>query len=190
LKKSSLNEGDSFILFCNASKVFVWHGAYANPHEKNRSNSHAEKMCTRGTVVTLEQEDSVSGAEEFWAYLGEGDIAPADEDDEEVENFAPLLFKLAPGEEPEQVAKAGSKVRFGRPEPPLSKDLLDEADTFLLDAGWDLFLWIGKSADRSEKVTAMTNAELYCKQDPRTADLPMTIVKSGWEPSDFNQYFG
>jgi gelsolin len=44
LSKSSLNEGDSFILTCGKAKVWCWHGKYAKPLEKNYSNQWAEKM--------------------------------------------------------------------------------------------------------------------------------------------------
>lgn len=188
LKKTSLNAGDCFILFVNPSKVFVWHGTSSNPDEKSRSNRMGENMSTQGTVQVLEQGDET---DDFNGYLEQdGDIAEADELDAEVEQFAPLLFKLAADAEPEQVAKGGlKKSRFGPPQSTLSKEFLHEGDTFLLDAGWELFLWIGKDSSRDEKVKAMANADRYCQEDPRTADLPLTLIKSGWETRDFNQYF-
>jgi gelsolin len=44
LSKSSLNAGDSFILYGGAAKVWCWHGASAKPLEKAHSNQWAEKM--------------------------------------------------------------------------------------------------------------------------------------------------
>jgi gelsolin len=188
LAKTSLNKGDSFILFANNENVWVWHGESSNYDEKTRVISTAEAMCSQGSVTILEQgEDS----EQFWAYLpGDGDIAEADELDETIEQYSPTLFLLMPGETPEEVAKGEPvKVRFGRPEPRLSRSLLDEANVYLIDAGWELFVWIGASSERSEKLSAMALADAYCKADPRTANLPLTMVKSGWESSDFNTYF-
>lgn len=46
LSKSSLNKGDSFLLFANNSTVWVWHGESANPDEKAKANTLAETMCT------------------------------------------------------------------------------------------------------------------------------------------------
>lgn len=192
LSKSSLNAGDSFILIANPSSVWVWHGGAANPDEKARSNRLAENMCTEGTVQTLDQGAADDEAIDFWAYLGDGEIQEADEGDELVEEFAPLLFKLPddPDEEPIQVAKAEKvHVRFGAPSLKLDRSHLDEKDVFLLDAGWELFLWIGENSDRSEKLAAIAKADAYCKEDPRTSDLPFTIVKSGYETFSFNQYF-
>ena len=186
LSKSSLNQGDSFILFANNSSVWVWHGSSANPDEKSRANTVAENMCSRGTVVTLEDGESDDA---FWGYLGDGDIAEGDDADEQIKEFTPLLLKLSGGGA-EQVAKGEPvKVGFGKATPKIAKSLLDPSDVFLLDSGWEMFLWIGSSADRSEKVSAISWADAYCKKDPRTADLPLSLVKAGYEPSSFSGHF-
>lgn len=189
LTKSSLNAGDSFILFANKSTVFVWHGASANPDEKARANTVAENMCTQGTVTSLDQGSDED--EGFWKYLeGDGEITDADEDDSTVEEFTPLLFKIVPNEEPVQVAKGEPvKIGFGKASAKISRSALEESDVFLLDSGWEIFVWLGKDADRSEKVSAMAHADAYCKEDPRTADLPLTLCKSGYETSTLNGYF-
>jgi gelsolin len=189
VSKSSLNAGDSFLLFANKSKVWVWHGAEANPDEKARANRLGESMCTQGTVVTLEQ-DVHDDDDAFWKYLGtDGSIGPADHaKDEEITEFAPLLFRIDDPSEP--VAK-GEPVRTGfrQVSPKLPKSVLSSSDVYLLDGGWELFVWIGSDADRSEKVGALSKADAYCQQNPRTSDLPLTLVKAGYESSDFNFYF-
>eukprot|EP00934_Nitzschia_sp_Nitz4_P002348 Nitzschia sp. Nitz4//scaffold106_size73319//8098//9635//NITZ4_005727-RA/size73319-augustus-gene-0.9-mRNA-1//-1//CDS//3329532493//2348//frame0 len=189
VSKNSLNAGDSFILKASPAKVWLWNGESANPNEKARAAALAEKMCSEGTIVVLEQGSDDDA--DFWAYLGEGEIGPDDEADVDVAEFAPLLFRLPGGEDadPEQVGK-GETVSIGFTEgPKLPKDLLDDGDVFLLDAGWELFLWIGKDADRSEKLGAFAKADMYCQDDARTADLPLTIVKSGTDCADFDAYF-
>mmetsp|Transcript_81753 Transcript_81753/g.122808 ORF Transcript_81753/g.122808 Transcript_81753/m.122808 type:complete len:376 (-) Transcript_81753:180-1307(-) len=193
LEKGWMNSGDSFVLKASASQVWLWNGESANPDEKARAIKFAEKMCTEGTVTVLEQGAGDEEDAAFWAYLKEGEIAEAADDDHIVEEFTPLLFKLPEGdddlEEAEQVGK-GEKVKIGfTTQCKISKDLLDESDVFLLDAGWELFLWIGKNADRSEKLGAFAKADKYCQADLRTVDLPLSIVKSGYEQADFNNFF-
>jgi gelsolin len=190
LSKSSLNSGDSFLLFANPSSVWVWHGEGANPDEKARANALAERMCSEGTVTVLDQGAGDDGDEAFWKYLGEGEIREADEADEAVEEFCPLLFKLPGGsdDEPEQVAK-GEETTYGSPVAKIGRDHLSESDVMLLDSGWEVFLWMGGSADTASKVSAMAKAEAYCRDDPRTADLPLTLVKSGYEPYEFSAFF-
>ena len=192
LSKGSLNKGDSFILFANNSLVWLWNGESANPDERFRANAQAEKMCTRGTVKTLNQGHGDAVDEDFWAYLGDGEIQEADDHDAHVEEFAPLLFRLSDNlDEPAEQVAVGEKVKIGfrQSSTCLHKSTLDEGDVFLLDAGWEVFVWIGKDSDRSEKLAAMAKADAYLKADPRTTDLPLTIVKSGYESSDFTAYF-
>lgn len=211
VSKSSLNKGDSFILKASADKVWCWHGGnvstvvlhcfatsryliflpilsfQANPHEKARAASLAEKMCTGGTAKVMEEGDDDDS--DFWAYLGEGEIAEDGDDDDDVEEFAPLLFKV-PGEgDAEQIAK-GERVKIGFISGcKLPKDMLNESDILLVDAGWEVYLWMGKDADRSERLGAFAKADKYMQADVRTIDLPLSIVKSGYESSDFNAFF-
>jgi gelsolin len=79
LSKSSLSEGDAFILIANKAKVWLWNGTLANPDEKAKANSMAENMCTLGTVTTLDQGHGDDEEAEFWAYLGDGEIQEADD---------------------------------------------------------------------------------------------------------------
>jgi gelsolin len=187
LSKSSLNDGDSFLLFANNEKVWVWHGRSANPDEKARTNSLGENMCSRGTVVTLEPGQDEDEA--FWTYLGSGSIGPAAGDDDTVVEFTPLLFKLS-DEPAAQVAKGEPvKFGFGKAHAKIPKSTLSSSDVFLLDAGWEIFVWIGGDAALKEKVSAVAWADAYCHGDSRTADLPLSLVKAGYEPSDFSAHF-
>lgn len=192
LSKNSLNEGDSFILYANPSLVWLWNGHLANPDEKFRANRMAERMCTQGTVTTMEQGYGDEEYDAFWAYLGDGDIQPADDGDKKVEEFSPVLYRLSddPNVAPILVATGNPvKIGFGRSSKLLAKHLLDEDDVFLLDAGWEIFVWIGKQSDRSEKLAAVRKSDEYAKKDPLKADLPLTIIKSGHENADFLGYF-
>ena len=160
LSKSSLNQGDSFILFAGKSLVWVWHGESSNPDEKARANSAAEEMCTEGTVSVIESSSSEGDNAEFWGRLADGKVQPAEGGDEEVEEFAPILFKM--GEDTEKIAEGEpSKVRWGPPVSKLDRATLDDSNVFLLDAGFQVFLWMGKRSDKNEKLAGMQNAEKY-----------------------------
>lgn len=190
LRKDSLNHGDSFILYASSSTVWVWHGSSANPDEKGKAGILGENMCTRGTAVVLDDGDD-GDVIDFWNYLGDGEIAAADDMDHTVESFVPVLYRLHKNAEPELVSKAAEhvKIRFGKADPPIDKNLLVEDEMLLLDAGWELFLWMGKDVERTEKLEAIAQAEAFCKKAARTMNLPLTLVKSGWESSDFSSHF-
>jgi gelsolin len=190
LKKSSLNAGDSFILYGDDSTVFVWNGADANVDEKARAAALAESMCTKGTAVILEDNDE--STEAFWKYIdNDGDIGPADNADDDVKEFAPTLYKFV-GDNALQIAKAEqTATRWGAPSAAtLSKSLLTDDDILLLDAGWDIFVWIGSGTDKSEKLNVVAKADKYVRTGGiRTKFLPIHLVKSGFEESDFLQHF-
>ena len=149
-------------------------------------------MCTLGTAVVLDQGDGDEEYTDFWSHLSDGEIGPDMEDDEGVTEFAPLLFRVDgnPIKELEKVATGTAIQKTSKVVSCLDRGALDDSDVFLLDSGWEIFIWIGKGADLSEKVAAMGAADRYAKMEPRAIDMPVTILKAGSETKLFNSYFG
>ena len=192
LKKSSLNAGDSFILHVNPGHVWCWHGREARPMEKVKCNQWAENMCTLGTATVLDQGDGDEEYTDFWAHLGDdGEIGPNQDDDEGITEFSPLLFRVDGDatEELEQVASGSPIQKTSKVVACLQKDALDSGDVFLMDSGWELYVWIGSGADHGEKLAAMAAADRYAKMEPRALQLPVHILKEGHETELFNSYF-
>lgn len=160
--------------------------------EKAKSIQWAENMCTLGTCKVLDQGDEDEQYPDFWAYLGSGDIASAEAADEPITEFKPLLFKVDgnPDKPLVKVATGACKQRPGKLVRVLDKGSLGEEDVFLMDSGWEIFIWIGKAADTSEKIAAMGAADRYANMEPRADTLPVTIVKNGKESDLFKSYFG
>lgn len=156
--------------------------------EKAGSNAWAEKMCTEGTVVVLDYGDDNDA--EFWGYLGDGEIGAPIPDDEEPEEFAPVLYRVD-GDASKALDQVGVGVplKKGRHQTCLQKQALDDSDVFLVDAGWEVFVWIGQGADTSEKIAAMGAVDRLAETEPRVKHLPVTIVKAGAETSEFLNYF-
>mmetsp|Transcript_23223 Transcript_23223/g.37774 ORF Transcript_23223/g.37774 Transcript_23223/m.37774 type:complete len:374 (+) Transcript_23223:51-1172(+) len=188
----SMNDTDSFILYAGKDKVWCWHGKNAGPMEKAGSNVWAEKMCTLGTVTTLDQGSGDDEDKEFWGYLGEGEIGPAVSDEEELDEFAPVLYRVD-GDPTKPLEKVGTGTPLKKDardsKSSLQKSALDDNDVFLVDAGWELFVWIGKGADTKEKMAALGAADCLAEVEPRVNYLPVTVVKSGSETSEFLSYF-
>jgi hypothetical protein len=159
--------------------------------EKARSNQHAERLCTLGTATVLDQGDGDEEDSDFWGYLGDGEIATKKEADEGITEFSPLLFRVDgdPSKELEKVAEGSATQKPGKVCQCLDKGALEDSDVFLLDSGWEIFVWVGAGADRSEKIAAMGAADRYALMEPRAVDLPVTVVKSGRENASFNSYF-
>ena len=70
-------------------------------------------------------------------------------------------------------------------------DLVTE-DVMLLDAGETLFVWIGLEANKAEREAVLVTAKDYLLSDPsgRTNDLPICVIKQGFEPPHFTGLFG
>jgi gelsolin len=192
VERASLNSGDCFILMLSPEQVFLWSGADSNPDERIRANKVAEGFCTEGTVVVLDQgAGDDEQVEDFWTVLGgyENDIFPATESDDDVTEFIPTLYQLG-GETPEQIAQGQLiKTRFGKPTPKIHKSLLNPSNVYLLDSGWELFLWQGRDSDRSERLACMGIVDRYGTYMPRAKHLPVSIIKEGYETSMFESYF-
>jgi hypothetical protein len=152
----------------------------------------AEGFCTEGTVVVLDQgAGDDEQVEDFWTPLGgyENDIFPATESDDDVTEFIPTLYQLG-GETPEQIAQGQLiKKGFGKPTPKIHKSLLNPSNVYLLDSGWELFLWQGRDSDRSERLACMGIVDQYGTYMPRAKHLPVSIIKEGYETSMFESYF-
>jgi gelsolin len=148
-------------------------------------------MCTLGSVITLDHGVCDIQDKDFWGYLGgEGEIGPAVPDDAEMEEFTPILFQVDgdPTKALDQVG-TGTPLKKGQHEACLQKAALDDSNVYLVDAGWEIFIWIGSGAETTEKVAAMGAADRYAEMEPRAKYLPVTIVKSGKECDEFLSYF-
>jgi gelsolin len=152
-----------------------------------------------GTVTTLDQDQGDDEYTEFWNIIGnDGDIGPdEDRDDKKAtsESFQPLLYRVDGNlqKELQLVATSSTEILMGHPKAKASacfkkSDLLED-DVFLIDTGWEIYVWIGSAADRYEKIASMSAADKYAKMDARTAELPVHIVKSGHESDTFLALF-
>lgn len=144
-----------------------------------------------GTVTTLDQGDGDDEAKEFWSYLGEGSISPAIPDDADMSEFTPVLYRVdGDARKPLEKVATGTNIARGAADKQcLKKDALDDSDAFLMDAGWEIYVWIGKGADMHEKVAAMGAADRYAEIEPRAKSCPVTILKAGQETSHFLSFF-
>ena len=64
----------------------------------------------------------------------------------------------------------------------MRQPLLDQADVFLIDNGFELFVWMGRAASRAEKGKCMQYAAQFLAAFGRSAQTPMRSVADGDEP--------
>ena len=65
-------------------------------------------------------------------------------------------------------------------------------DVMLLDTGDTMFAWLGIDANKVERNAVLVTAKDYLLSDPsgRNVDIPIIVVKQGFEPPHFKAYFG
>lgn len=146
LARSSLNQGDAFILDTGAI-VYTWFGDECSGFEKNKAGAFASNIVTSREGKSKKVDDL---DDHFWELLGgEGDIGPAIE-------RAPVDS----AKEPTRmyvISDADSVVRETEITP-ATKDALNSDDAFLVDAGSTVYVWIGKGASKREQTQAMSYA--------------------------------
>jgi hypothetical protein len=138
---------------------------------------------TKGRVVDEGEED-----EEFWKVLGgKGPVASAEAGGSDVEaasigSVEKTLLRISDasgGMDVSEVAK-GTKIQ---------KSLLDSNDVFILDAGHEVFAWVGLKASVGEKKHALQYAQDYVTKNNKHPATPVSRVLEGGESDLWKSLF-
>ena len=174
VKASSLNNGDVFILDAGL-QIYIYIGELANAFEKMKGGAVAHNLVAarQGKSKLITDLD-----ENFWKILGgtKADVGPAteasaNEEDKPFETDKLKLFRISDA----SGALTFTKEQEGR----LTLSMLDSNDAFLVDAGIQLFIWIGNGASKVEKSQAFKIATQYLEENGRPSTTPITRVMEG-----------
>jgi hypothetical protein len=181
---ASLNSGDCFVLLTPGT-IYSWNGSGSNDAEKDTGLTVAETLATWGTeaareiVVLAEGEDEPDA---FWAPLGgkgEYGSSPALQDQ-------PREPRLS------EVSNITGAVAVNEVFSFSQDDLLQD-DVMLLDVFNVLYVWVGNSANETEKKAAGEVARKYiaacAETDGRDASTNIITISAGSEPPMFTCYF-
>ncbi|XP_073401495.1 villin-1 [Dendrobates tinctorius] len=177
VRASSLNSNDVFVLKTKGN-CYVWCGKGCSGDERAMAKNVAD-IISRGEKVVVAEGQEPS---EFWLALGgKSQYASSKRLQEEVPDITPRLYECS---NQTGTFRATEISDF-------HQDDLDEDDVFLLDAWDQVFLWIGKDANESEKRDAAVTAQEYLKSHPGSRDVntPIIVVKQGFEPPTFTGWF-
>ncbi|XP_017057093.1 LOW QUALITY PROTEIN: gelsolin [Drosophila ficusphila] len=178
---SSLASGDAFALLSGKShRIFVWNGLGASAFEKKAA---LDRFARYWDDAELEQVEEGAEPEEFWEELnGEGQY------DRSLGDIgAPLL-------EPRLFHCRLSSSGLVRVEEvaKYEQEDLDPDDVMLLDAGDEIYLWVGSGASEEENARILDMAKRYIRVEPsaRSMDTVSLIrVPQGKEPQVFKRMF-
>jgi len=160
LTADSINEGDVFILDLGM-RLFVWAGTEATSQEKFKAaevavNIKNHERKTKPSLFYPRDEGGESEAE-FWEALGGQpatiraavpDTAPSASEDELLQYS---LFHVSDATGEMKVTEIEER--------PLTRDMLKEEDTFLLELYDQVYVWQGRKSTTNEKRAGMKIAK-------------------------------
>jgi len=173
---SSLNSGDVFI-YDGGLDIHVLMGKECNAKERNKAAEYVAALVSdRGHAKHNVYDEDDKDAEPFWKAIGgkpAGGIAAATPD-------VPVkvdkkLFRLS-----DETGKMEMKAVT-----PIALATLQQDDVYILDAGTEIFVWVGKGASKDEKSKALGYATDYLFKNNRPKAMPISRIVQGNE----NEYF-
>ncbi|XP_068805018.1 villin-1 isoform X2 [Struthio camelus] len=177
VRASSLNSNDVFVLKTPTS-CYLWYGKGCSGDEREMGKMVADIISKAEKPVVAEGQEPP----EFWMALGgKSQYADSKRLQEETPSVAPRLFECS--------NKTGTFLATEIVD--FTQDDLEEDDVYLLDVWDQVFFWLGKGANESEKEAAAVMVQEYLRSHPSGRDLqtPIIVVKQGYEPPTFTGWF-
>jgi len=178
VSSSSLNSNDVFLLK-SLKNLWMWCGRGSSGDEREMAKHLATVVANADVETVAEGKESNL----FWATLG--GKAPYAQGSRFSDNESRDDVRLFECTNATGTFTCNEIAHF-------TQDDLDEDDVMLLDAGTEVYLWIGKGANATEKKESVVVALNYLKTDPtgsRDPDTPIIRVKQGFEPPTFTGWF-
>ncbi|XP_004676783.1 PREDICTED: adseverin [Condylura cristata] len=174
----SLNSNDAFVLKSQQNNGYIWMGKGASQEEEKGAEYVANVLKCKTTKIREGEEP-----EEFWNSLG----------GKKQYQTSPLLETQIEDHPPRLYGCSNKTGRFIIEEVPgeFTQEDLAEDDVMLLDVWEQIFIWIGKDANETEKTESIKSAKKYLETDPSGRDkrTPIVIIKQGYEPPTFTGWF-
>jgi len=188
-QRSSLNSGDVFILNTYTT-IYLWIGKDCGAFERNKGGTFAtalkEQSHFKQTIVSLD--DGGKDDPDFWAALGgKGPVKTAAEGGSDLDADAgkshglKQVFKVSDATGALQFVKV-AEGKFG-------PQVLKSEDVFIVDSGYDIFVWVGKGSTAQERKGGMSYAQQYLTNSGRPSTLPISKLIEGVHLPSFDAVF-
>jgi gelsolin len=174
MRMKYLNSGDVFIMDLGMT-IYQWNGSHCSKDEKYQAVAHCQVLKgDRGNAeVKMLEQDTTPDNHEFYEKLKieESDVVTDDDDEADSGDKTKKLFKLSDA--------AGSLNFDFVAEGTLSKDMLDSNDSFLVDTGSEVIVWVGQNASSAEKKYGLKYAHDFLLSVANRALDPVTVAAEG-----------
>mgnify|MGYP002822387632 CR=1 FL=1 len=169
-EENEQDQGDCFLLDLGDT-LYPWFGEDASPFERAKCGTRAHNVAIsrHGKCAVKEAPDAA-----FWSALGgEGPIAPASEAPapEKEDVGEGVLYKLSDS--------TGSLTCTEAKRGDIKVTDLDSNDVFILDAGREIFVWVGSKASDAERRNAMPTAQAYLHANNKPIHTAVHCVNEG-----------
>lgn len=182
LKIESLNAGDVFILDAGLH-LWQWNGPNSSHAERKAANATiANIKVQRGSKPTSVILDNLEDDEKFWHYFG-GQPTKINEasNDEGVTRQTKLLKMTESKEKPVfDVIQQGEKI---------DQTNLNSNSMFILDVGYQVYVWVGKNTPKETKARAMAHGTTYLGNNNFSVTTPIVRVLEGAVCPEFDAEF-
>lgn len=186
LKADSINEGDVFILD-NDTKIYFWVGDQCNVNEKCKALEFCnnlrkfERHCKAD--ILFPKEDANVDAE-FWSHLGgkPATINPPVPDTDEPDDDAKYQFW--------KISDETGKIQTTEiTERPLTVEMLDTNDCFVLELNKQVIIWVGRQAKDTEKKNALAIGKGFVKAHNKPKGTRVLRIVEKAEDAYFKSFF-
>jgi len=184
LKIESLNDSDTFVLDAGL-KIWQFNGTKSSGWEKRKANAIVDELTAsrngkvqKSYIIDGLKDKGSPLIEEFWNFFGGRPNALKDAAEaKEAPEIELSLHHITDASGVLEIKEVGR----GK----LEKSKLNSDDAFIIDAGGQLFVWIGKGSTKNEKREAMAYAVRYLGEQGRSADVPICRIMEGQETPEF-----
>jgi len=169
----NLDTNDVFIVE-NDTTAWIWIGKNAHEIERKLANNFAIHVTDiKPTIIEEDQEP-----QEFWTAIG-GKYAYNTEVEENEQVYETKLHHVTLNKNLDIQLEEISDFE--------QEDLVGD-DVMLLDAGTELYVWIGSGADDNERKLANKIAQQYLEKRNRSSTV-VIVIKEAEEPLAFKKLF-
>eukprot|EP01065_Artemidia_motanka_P026839 TRINITY_DN32073_c0_g1_i1.p1 TRINITY_DN32073_c0_g1~~TRINITY_DN32073_c0_g1_i1.p1 ORF type:complete len:410 (+),score=162.28 TRINITY_DN32073_c0_g1_i1:63-1232(+) len=174
--------------------IFQWNGASASPFEKSAGSAEAQSLVGEGSyrpdakhvVVDDDGDGDVVKEGEMLEHL-----KPADEEQRaDMERVKALRAAHAEAaSRPRAIMRlcdAGGSLQFSQVADKLDKGVLSSEDAFVVDAGSQVYVWVGSGASKAERTQGLSFAQRYLKENGCPPTVPIAVIAEGAETKAFS----
>jgi len=187
---SSLNSGDVFVLN-TFTTIFIWIGKECTAFERNKGGTFAsalkEQTHFHQAIVTIE-DGGKDDNKDFWAALGgKGPIKTAAQGGSDLDADSGKSQGL---KQCYHLSDKGGQLTFTKvAEGKFGPKVLKSDEVFIIDSGYEIFIWIGKTSTPAERKGAMAYAHQYLTDHGRPDHLPISKLIEGVHLPSFDAVF-